>query len=100
MLTLRQLFIVFIFLSILVPALSSHAEEEIEDLIDIAEGKGRIIAIVEGKQSVSIDLQSKEEVSWSDARGHLAAVLTNERFLVISESSSSWQIMPLRLKNS
>ncbi len=100
MLPYRQLLIVFIFLSVLVPAISSHADEETEDLIDIAEGKGKIIAIIEGKQSVSLDLQSKEEVSWSETRGHLAAVLTNERFLVISESSSFWQIMPLRLKNS
>ncbi len=67
MLTYRQLLIIIFALSILVPAISSHAEDETEDRVDIAEGKGKIIAITEGKQSVSIDLQSKEEVSWSDS---------------------------------
>jgi hypothetical protein len=37
-------------LSIFASTISSYAEEEIEDLIDIAESKGKIIAIIEGRR--------------------------------------------------
>lgn len=74
----------------------SHAEEEIEDLIDIAESNGKIIAIIEGDKTVSLDLRSKEKVLWSGSNGYLGAFLTNYRFFVISTSSDAWQVLHLR----
>ncbi len=74
----------------------SHAEEEIEDLIDIAESNGKIIAIIRGIKTVSFDLRSKEKVLWSDSNGYLGAFLTNYRFFVISTSSGAWQVLHLK----
>jgi len=87
-------------LSILASTISSYAEEEIEDLIDIAESKSRIIAIIEGRKSISFGLQPKEKVLWSGSNGYLGAFLTNLRFFVISTSSSAWQVLPLRITES
>jgi hypothetical protein len=87
-------------LSILAFTISSYAEDEIEDLIDIAESKGKIIAIIEGKNTISFELRPKEKVLWSDARGDLGAFLTNRHFFVISTSSSAWHALPLRIDES
>ena len=87
-------------LSILVSTISSYAEEEIEDLIDIAESKSKIIAIIEGRKTISFDLRINEKVLWSDTNGYLGAFLTNLRFLVISTSLDAWQALPLRLNES
>ena len=77
-------------------AVWSHADEEVEDLIDIYESNGKIFAKVKSRKSVSFALQPREQVLWSKARGHLGAVLTTRHFLVISTSSRSWQALPLR----
>jgi len=87
-------------LSILVSTISSYAEEEIEDLIDIAESKSKIIAIIEGRKTISFDLRTNEKVLWSDSNGYLGAFLTNLRFFVISTSSNAWQALPLKLDES
>ncbi len=87
-------------MSILVSAIGSYAEEEIEDLIDIFESNSKIIAIIEGKKTITFDLRLKEKVLWSDSNGYLGAFLTNERFFVISTSSDAWQALPLRLDES
>jgi hypothetical protein len=87
-------------LSILVSGISSYAGEEIEDLIDIAELKSKIIAIIEGKKTFSFDLRSNEKVLWSGSNGYLGAFLTNLHFFVISISSDAWQVLPLRLDES
>jgi hypothetical protein len=87
-------------LSILASTISSHAEEEIEDLIDIVESKSKIIAIIEGRRTISFELRPKEKVLWSGSNGYLGAFLTNLHFLVISTSSSAWQALPLRLDES
>jgi hypothetical protein len=86
-------------LSILVSAICSYAEE-IEDLIDIFESNSKIIAIIEGKKTITFDLRPKEKVLWSDSNGYLGAFLTNEHFFVISNSSDAWQALPLRLDES
>jgi DNA-directed RNA polymerase subunit K/omega len=87
-------------LSILVSVICSYAEEEIEDLIDIFESNSKIIAIIEGKKTITFDLRLKEKVLWSDSNGYLGAFLTNEHFFVISTSSDAWQALPLRLDES
>ena len=75
----------------------SYAEEEIEDLIDIAESKGKIIAIIEGKKTITFDLRPDEKVLWSSSKGYLGAFLTDQHFFVISTSSHAWRALPLKL---
>jgi hypothetical protein len=87
-------------LSIFASTISSYAEEEIEDLIDVAESKGKIIAIIEGGKTVVFDLQPNEKVLWSGSRGHLGAFLTDQHFFVISTSLNAWQALPLRVDES
>ena len=77
--------------------IASYAEEEIEDLIDIAESKGKIIAIIEGRKTITFDLRPNEKVLWSGSRGYLGAFLTNLHFFVISTTSNAWRTLPLRL---
>ncbi|MCG8684550.1 MAG: hypothetical protein MI892_06725, partial [Desulfobacterales bacterium] len=73
-----------------------HADENIEDKIDVYESDGRVIAVIEGSNSVSRKLRRNEAVFWQDARGYLGAFLTDARFLVISFTAASWQALPLR----
>jgi len=80
--------------------ISSYAEEEIEDLIDIIESKGKIIAIIEGRKTITFDLRPNEKVLWSGSRGYLGAFLTDLHFFVISSSLNAWQALPLRLDES
>ena len=96
----RKNLISLIFLFIFASTTSSYAEEVIEDLIDIAESKSKIIAIIEGKETVTYELQTNEKVVWSGSRGYLGAFLTDRHFFVISTSSGSWQAMPLELDES
>jgi hypothetical protein len=97
MLRCRKFLIGIIYLSIFAFAISSYADEEIEDLIDIAESKGKIIAIIEGRKTITFDLRPNEKVLWSGAKGYLGAFLTDQRFFVISTSLNTWQELPLRL---
>jgi len=87
-------------LSILASTIPSYAEEEIEDLIDIAESKSKIIAIIKGRKTISINLRTNEKVLWSDSNGYLGAFLTNLHFFVISTSLDAWQALPLRIDES
>jgi hypothetical protein len=87
-------------LSIFASTISTYAEEEIEDLIDIAESKGKIIAIIEGRKTITFDLRPNEKVLWSGSRGFLGAFLTDLNFFVISTSLNAWQALPLRLDES
>jgi hypothetical protein len=100
MMKCRNIFPFLICFSALLATVSSYADEEIEDLIDIYESNGKIIAVVEGRKSVSFYLQPREKVLWSESRGYLGAFLTNQHFLVISTSSGAWQALPLRTSAS
>jgi len=93
----RKFLISIICLSIFASTISSYAEEEIEDLIDIAESKGKIIAIIEGRKTITFDLRLDEKVLWSGSRGYLGAFLTDQHFFVISTSLNAWRALPLRL---
>ena len=97
MLRCRKLLISIICLSIFASTISSYAEEEIEDLIDIAESKGKIIAIIEGRKTITFDLRPDEKVLWSGSKGYLGAFLTDQHFFVISTSLNAWRALPLRL---
>jgi hypothetical protein len=87
-------------LSIFASTIYSNAEEEIEDLIDIAESKSKIIAIIEGKKTITFDLRPNEKVLWSGSKGYLGAFLTDQHFFIISTSLDAWQVLPLRLDES
>ena len=66
MLRCRKFFIGIISLFILTSTISSFAGDEIEDLIDIAESGSKIIAIFEGKKTVTYNLRPKEIVTWQN----------------------------------
>jgi hypothetical protein len=100
MLRCPKFLICIIFLLIFGFTISSYAEEEIEDLIDIAESKGKIIAIIEGRKTITFDLRPNEKLLWSGSRGHLGVFLTDQNFFVISTSLDAWQPLPLRLDES
>ena len=100
MLRCRKFLISVICLSVFASAISSYAQEDIEDLIDIAESKGKIIAIIEGRKTITFDLRPNEKVLWSGSKGYLGAFLTDLNFFVISTSLNSWQALPLRLDES
>ena len=100
MLRCRKFLIRIICLSIIASTICSYAEEEIEDLIDIAESNGKIIAILEGRKTITFDLRPNEKVLWSGANGYLGAFLTDSRFFVISISLDAWQALPLRIDES
>ena len=93
----RKALITLIFFIILSYTISSNAEEVIEDLIDIAESKSKVIAIIEGKRSISVNLRPSEKVLWSDSSGNLGAFLTDSRFFVISTTSGAWYGKRLKL---
>jgi len=57
MIRCRKTLTILICLSILASTICSNAEEEIEDLIDIIESNGKIIAIIEGRKTISLDLR-------------------------------------------
>ena len=96
----RKNIISLTFLFIFASTTSSYAEEEIEDLIDIAESKGKIIAIIGGKKTITFDLRPNEKVLWSGSKGYLGAFLTDLHFFVISTSLNAWRALPLRLDES
>jgi len=100
MLRCRKFLISIICLSIFASTISSYAEEEIEDLIDIVESKSKIIAIIEGRKTITLDLRPNENVLWSGSNGYLGAFLTDLHFFVISTSLDAWQALPLRLDES
>ena len=100
MLRCRKTLTILICLSILLSTMPSYAKEEIEDLIDIFESDDKVIAIIEGKKTISLDLRPNERVLWSGSKGHLGAFLTSVRFLVICTSSYAWQALPLKLGES
>ena len=87
-------------LCILATTLNGYADEDYEDLVDILEVEHKIYAIVSSGRKFTFDLERRESVQWLDARGYLAAFLTNLRFVVISYKSDDWQIAPLKLSES
>lgn len=100
MLRCRRIFIILIYSSILAFTISSYAEEEIEDLIDIIEREGKIIAVIEGRKTISVNLRLNEKVIWNGSKGYLGAFLTNLNFFVISTTSNAWRALPLKLSES
>ncbi len=93
----RKTLIALTLFIILAYTISSNAEVVIEDLIDIAESKSKVIAIIEGNRTAPVNLRQNEKVLWSGSRGNLAAFLTDSRFFVISTTSGAWHGLRLNL---
>ena len=100
MLPFRTIITILVILTTLLYAIPSNSKDDIEDLVDIEQADRKIIAIRDGIQASPFELRSKEEVLWLDSDGYIGALLTNERFIAISLSSSGWLEKPLRSKEA
>jgi hypothetical protein len=100
MLRYRKFLISVICLSIFASTISSYAGDEIEDLIEIVESKREIIAIIEGRKTITFELRPNERVLWSGSKGNLGAFLTDRSYFVISTSLNAWLELPLKLDES
>ena len=98
MLRCRKFLISIICLSIFASTMSAYAEEEIEDLIDIAESKDKIIAIIEGRKTITFDLRPNEKVLWSGSKGHLGAFLKQkaENLFLVKKNIDVITLDPLK----
>ncbi len=99
MMHIRAISIIMIFAVVLAWTVPLKSEDYIEDLIDIQELDGDVIAIREGREII-FDLSSREEIRWSGSRGHIGAVLTDSRFLAITTSSKDWHEISLKERES
>jgi hypothetical protein len=95
LLPFRTIIIFVVTLATLLYAIPSNSKDDIEDLVDIEQVGGKIFAIRDGIQTTPFELKSKEEVLWLDSDGYIGALLTNERFIAISLSSSGWIGRPM-----
>ena len=74
------------------------SENEIQHVVDIHLIGMRLVAIRSEAPNVDIELRLNERDLWIKTFGQLGAVVTTERFLVISHLSESWFEMDLRLE--
>ena len=99
MIHMRAISIIIIFAVVFVWTFPLEGDDYIEDLIDIQELDGDIIAIREGRVKL-FDLPSPEKILWIGSKGYIGAVLTERRFLVISKSSIGWYEISLKEKEA
>jgi len=76
------------------------SEKTVEDVIDIHLGDQEVIAVKQGETISKIDLQLKERLLWKGSDGYVGTVITNERLLAVSKSSSGWIELPFRLSET
>ena len=100
LLPFRTIITFLVILATLLYAIPSNSKDDIEDLVDIEQADRKIIAIRDGIQMTPFELRSKEEVLWLGSDGYIGALLTNERFIAISLSSSGWLEKPLKSKEA
>jgi hypothetical protein len=93
---IKQIINILFFFVVFAFSTPCNANEDIENLIDVVESNGKVIAIIEGSQSTSVNLKPEEKILWSDSSGALGAFLTDDRFCVISNSSSTWHKIHLK----
>jgi hypothetical protein len=82
------------------PLKSEEYEDYVEDLIEIEELDGKVIAFRDGRDPVSFQMRLTEMVLRKDSRGNMGAVLTDTRFLAISMTSNGWHEISLRLNEA
>jgi hypothetical protein len=78
-------------------AAKAQIEEYVEDAVEIHEVRGKVVAVRSGRGNLSFELSLKEPVLWKGTRGKVGAVLTEKRFLTVSNTSDGWLEEPLRL---
>jgi hypothetical protein len=96
MLKNHKLTLLIIILIQLASPLSSVADEGIEDKIHITGSHNQLNAVIDDARNITTRLRRKERVLWEDSNGYLAAVLTNDRFYVVSTTSGSWKEFHLK----
>ena len=82
------------------PPVFATSEKIVEDVIDIHLGDQEVIAVKQGETISKIDLQLKETFLWKGTDGYVGAVVTTERLLAVSRSSSGWIELPFRLSEA
>ena len=60
------------------------------DTVGVFEVHRELIATRDGRTSLRIRLENHEDVVWRGARGGVAAVITDRRVLMVSETSAGW----------
>ena len=100
MLRCQKCLTILICLSILASTISSYAEEEIEDLIDIAESNRQNYSYYKGeKDNFRLILGRNEKVLWSGVKRLFRCIFNQfDRFFVISTSSDAWQALSLTVR--
>ncbi len=75
------------------PGFDIHGRDggAVEDVIDIHAVDGEVVAVRKGRVLRRQGLGVREEVLWIGSKGHVGAVLTDRRLLVISGNSPNWQ---------
>lgn len=76
--------------------LYTNGYDHIDDFVNIEVIDDEVIAFRTGRPSAFLELRSGETVRWSSASGHLGAVLTNDRFAVVSTTGFSWKSIRLK----
>jgi len=99
MIHIRAITIIIIFAVVFVWTFPLNGDDYIEDVIDIQQLDGDVIAIREGRVKL-FDLPAQEKILWIGSKGYVGAVLTDKRFLVISKSSISWYEISLQEKET
>jgi hypothetical protein len=75
-----------------------HGKEgPVEDVIDLHVADRELIAVRQGAAVSREALGLDEAVLWQGSRGYVGAVLTSERLLAVSKTSSGWVELGLRL---
>ncbi len=61
------------------------------DSLDIQQVERELVALRDGNAATRIRLRDREKILWRGAKGIVGVVLTDQRFLAVSTSSSGWR---------
>ena len=79
------------------PAFSGQDQE---NLIDLFEADGKVVAVCLGRHQITQSLRSGEAVLWMAAQGRVGGVVTSQRLLAVTAGAQVWQTLPLGLDES
>lgn len=72
----------------------------VHNIIAIQRVENGLIGIVEGRKEYHVKLNLNEKILWRETRGTIGAVLTENRFLALSEASRGWEELSLTLQEA
>lgn len=75
-------------------------DAELQRQVDVIYVKGKFVAIRTQAEDLELELRPQEVPLWSEASGHLAAVVTSQRFLVATATAPAWLERPLQLQGA